>query len=223
MITAVVFDLDDTLYPEQQFVLSGFRAVGDWLEEHYGQSAFFGTASRLFDAGSRGDIFNRALGLLDMNQEEVFVKRLVEVYRQHKPALSLYEDAAWAINRFKAAKKLGLITDGYLLVQQNKVSSLGISRRFDAICYSDQYGRECWKPSPVPYRKIMDDLDCGGNACAYIADNPAKDFVTARALGWLTFQIDRQGGEYAHLVPKLGYEAHCRISSLYELDTLIDA
>jgi len=29
---ALVFDLDDTLFPERDFVLSGFQAVGDWLE-----------------------------------------------------------------------------------------------------------------------------------------------------------------------------------------------
>lgn len=221
MIKAVVFDLDDTLYPEQQFVLSGFRAVSEWLENRDGHTGFFETAAGLFAGGRRGDIFNLALKQIGIDQEKDFVRQLVQVYRDHKPLLKLHEDAGWALDCYRASKKMGLITDGYLAVQQNKVEALGISQHFSAICYSDQYGRECWKPSQVPYRKIMDELSSSGNECMYIADNPAKDFVTARALGWMTVQICRHGSEYAHLVPEPGYEAHYRIASLYELSTLI--
>ena len=35
-LEAVVFDLDDTLYPEADYVLSGFQAVADWAEVHLG-------------------------------------------------------------------------------------------------------------------------------------------------------------------------------------------
>lgn len=221
MIKAVVFDLDDTLYPEQQFVLSGFRAINEWLADRYEETGFFEIAARHFIAGIRDNIFDLALEQLGMNKDKKFVQQLVQIYREHKPSLKLHDDAAWALEYYGASKKLGLITDGYLVVQQNKVEALGIARIFDAICYSDQYGRECWKPSPVPYRKIMDDLSCDGEECVYIADNPAKDFVTARALGWVTVQICRLGGEYVHIAPVPGYEPHYRVSSLYDLSNLI--
>ncbi len=29
---SIIFDLDDTLYPEEQYVLSGFKAVAVWAE-----------------------------------------------------------------------------------------------------------------------------------------------------------------------------------------------
>jgi len=221
VIKAVVFDLDDTLYPEQQFVLSGFRSVSEWLADQYGQTSFLETASGLFAVGTRGNIFDLALKQLGINHGKEFTQQLVKIYREHKPLLQLHEDAMWALDYFRASKKLGLITDGYITVQKNKVFALKISRYLDAICYSDQYGRECWKPSPVPYQKIMDELSCSGNECIYIADNPAKDFVTARLLGWLTVQICRHDAEYVHIVPNPGYEAHYKISSLYELSTLI--
>jgi len=221
VIKAVVFDLDDTLYPEKQFVLSGFRAVSDWLADRYGKPGFFEIATGFFASGTRGNIFDLSLKRLGMNFDNNFVKQLVQVYREHKPLLKLHEDAVWALDSYGASRKLGLITDGYLAVQQNKVEALGISQQFDTICYSDQYGSDCWKPSPVPYNKVMEDLSCSGDECVYVADNPAKDFVTARALGWLTVQICRHGGEYVNLVPLSGYEAHFRIASFYELTTLI--
>ena len=221
MIKAVVFDLDDTLYPEQQYVLCGFQAVGDWLADRYELPDFYETAAGLFAAGTRGDIFDMALKQSGMNPERDLVQNLVQVYREHRPALKLYEDAEWAIDRFRASRKLGVITDGYLAVQKNKVEALGILRYFDVVCYSDQYGRECWKPSPVPYLQVMEALSCAGEECVYVADNPGKDFVTARKLGWMTVQICRPGGEYAHIVPGPGCAARYEISSLYELGALI--
>ena len=56
---AVVFELDDTLYPERQFVLSGFRAVDDWLKAKYRVPGFFAGAEKLFCGWSAGEIIRR--------------------------------------------------------------------------------------------------------------------------------------------------------------------
>ena len=60
---AIVFDLDDTLYPERAYVLSGFRAVAAWAAGELGLPVTQGFAElrRLFDDGVRGDTFNRWL------------------------------------------------------------------------------------------------------------------------------------------------------------------
>ncbi|HJV35987.1 HAD family hydrolase [Geomonas sp.] len=221
MIKAVVFDLDDTLYPERQFVLSGFAAVDGWLSDHHGRTAFYQTAARLFASGRRGDIFDLALEQLGVEREKGLVQELVRVYREHRPALEPFQDALAVLQRLRGAKKLAVITDGYLAVQRSKMAALGIAHYFDAICYSDEGGRECWKPSAVPYRRIMDELCCAGEDCLYVADNPSKDFITARALGWGTVQIRRPDGEYAQLVPAPGYQADSSISTLYELEDLV--
>ena len=36
---AIVFDLDDTLYPEREYVFSAYRAVAKWIERHLGTAA----------------------------------------------------------------------------------------------------------------------------------------------------------------------------------------
>lgn len=221
MINVVVFDLDDTLFPEYQFVLSGFRAVGDWINTEYFVPDFYLTAKKLFEQNQRGNIFNTALEQLEIDYDSRLINQLVRIYREHKPDISLYDDANWALNYFKKYKRIGIITDGYLVTQRNKVFALGISRLVDTIVYSDEHGRNCWKPSTVPYLKVMEELGCRGDECVYIGDNPTKDFITARSLGWTTFQICREEGQYSGIRCEDKYQAKCKIASLYDLKEFI--
>ncbi len=221
MIRAIVFDLDDTLFPEHQFVLSGLRTVGEWVSTYLSRPGFYAKAEQLFREGRRGNIFNLALDQLGMVYDQKLIANLIDVYRNHKPNLSLYEDASWAIDYYKGKKQLGILTDGYLETQRNKVEALGLSEIFEAIVYSDEFGREHWKPSEIPYRKLMEKLTCNGDECVYIADNPGKDFISARALGWQTIHICRKGGEYAHLIAETHHDANNRIVSLFQLKELI--
>ena len=57
---AIIFDMDDTLYPERHYVLSGFRAVAKWFEANYGVSYETSgqTLISLFNKGIRGNTFN---------------------------------------------------------------------------------------------------------------------------------------------------------------------
>ena len=57
---AVVFDLDDTLYAERDYVLSGMGAVAAWVEAELGSGAdeAFAELVALFDQGVRGRVFD---------------------------------------------------------------------------------------------------------------------------------------------------------------------
>lgn len=221
MIRAVVFDLDDTLFSETDYVLSGFKAVSEWIEQKYPVTGFFEKAQDFFEKGNRGTIFDLTLGHLGIPYSANIISEMVKIYREHIPDISLFEDAKWALDYFGKSKKLGIITDGYLTTQKNKVSALGIEDLFDVIVYTDELGRDKWKPCVIPYRKVMEVLCYEGSKCAYIADNPAKDFITAKALGWLTVHIKRPIGQYCKLIPEKGYEADKEIVSLYDLNNII--
>jgi len=79
----VAFDLDDTLYPEQEFVHSGFTAVAQHLAGLglIDAESFFNTATSLFIAGARGNIFDLALERLTVVFPAVRIAELVRVYR----------------------------------------------------------------------------------------------------------------------------------------------
>lgn len=220
MKEVLVFDLDDTLYPEHQYVKSGFRAVGEWLEEELGLSGFQALAVDLFENGERGNIFNQVLAALHIPCTQDLIDQLISVYRSHEPAIRLYDDAAWALRKYEN-HSLGLITDGYLESQQNKVAALGLEEKFETIVFSDELGRENWKPSRVPYERVMAVIGEKGKRFTYIGDNPTKDFVTARLLGWRTIMISREQGEYSSAEIAEGYEADFSITQLYELEQIL--
>jgi putative hydrolase of the HAD superfamily len=223
MISALVFDLDDTLFPERDYVLSGFQAVDAWLRNEKAIAGFEEQAKAEFFAGSRGDIFNRALRSLGVRDEPELVRQMVEVYRAHHPQIRLFPDARWALDHFAQSKKLGLLTDGYLSVQQRKVAALGIAGRFQAIVYSDRFGREGWKPSPLPYAPIAGNLGCEPSECAYVADNPAKDFIAARRLNWFTVRVRRPNTEHFAVRSDQDDEADVEIETLLQLPQALES
>jgi putative hydrolase of the HAD superfamily len=221
MINVVVFDLDDTLFPEKEFVLSGFQAVDNWVLQQYSISGFYEFAKQLFIDGKRGNIFNITLEQLEIKYDIGLIEKLVWVYRSHKPNIKLYEDAVWAIKYLNSHKLLGIITDGFLETQRNKVAALEIVPYLSKIIYSDEYGREFWKPSQKPYLKLMESLGCLGSECVYIGDNPAKDFVAAKKMGWKTIRIFRKNGEYSNIIVDKEYQADFEIFTLFELKKLV--
>lgn len=216
----IVFDLDDTLFAESEFVCSGFRAVDLWLKENRGISGFFERAHALYRQGIRGNIFNLALANTELEAAE-YLDPLVALYRGHTPQLTLLPDAAWALDYCASFGTLGLITDGYAQTQRNKVAALGIARRFAATVYSDDWGKQAWKPSLIPYQKMMEMTDALPESCVYIGDNPNKDFIGARTMGWRSIHIVRPEGEYGNAKVDARYEADCRIDTLYALEGML--
>lgn len=199
---AIVFDLDDTLYPEHDFVLSGFRAVARWAQEHLSIPSGQGYADlcMLHASGVRGDTFNRwlvAQGFAD----EALLAQLVQVYRQHLPRLVPFVEVPGLLDRLHRHYRIGLISDGYLDVQRRKLDALELENCFDAIVFSDEFGRTAWKPSIKPFEVILQRLDVAAPATIYVADNPLKDFLGARQTGMFTVRVQRPGCEYAHLAP----------------------
>lgn len=204
---AVIFDLDDTLYPERQFVFSGFKAVADLILQKFGVQDFFETQKAIFDAGERKKIFDMALTRCGIALDPGIIKAMLQIYRTHDPQIGLYEDVIPTLDYCCKHYKTGIITDGYAATQKNKVHALKLDARFDVIVYSDDFGRENWKPSAVPYQKMCKLLQVKPEQCVYVGDNPDKDFIAAKELGWLTIRVLRQGTEHAKKVAPPAYEA----------------
>lgn len=204
-IRTVVFDLDDTLYPEREYVRSGYRAVeaflrarrgvelplADWLWGRFCS----GRTSGAFDAMNE----HFRLGL---TREDLL--DLVDEYRGHAPSIQPYPDVPGLLDQLGARYRLGLLSDGYLPAQRLKLEALGLGSRFEAIVFTEEIGRDAWKPSPTGFERIREMLDVPHDACAYVSDNPAKDFLAPNALGWLTVQFHRPQQVHAHKPPPPG-------------------
>ena len=223
-VRVIVFDLDDTLFPERQYVQSGFRAVSTYLREKglVGQDVF-PAMWRRFNAGEHSEIFNRVLEEYGIAPQKALIDSLVLAYRTHRPEISLYPDARAMLAYFHGRKPLALLSDGYLQTQTAKLKTLGIRHYFSAIVLTDQLGRDCWKPSPAGFKEIMQTLGSDPAGYVYIGDNPRKDFAAPRQLGWQSIRVRRPNGVYTgEGAPDTDFEAGCMVDDLYQASRLLD-
>ena len=235
-IQAVVFDLDDTLYPEREYAWSGFRAVA---------SAFAGELDdpadtvvdlqRLFDGEHRARVFDALLKERFGEVAPSLVARMVQTYRQHPPVIAPYADVDAALTRLRERYKLGLITDGRAEAQWAKIDALNLRHRFDSIIVTDDLKPDAnlvpltraapdsfSKPHPRAFEVTASRLGVSASSCAYVADNLAKDFVAPNALGWLTIRIARPDGVYGDATCAEHGEAEQTIKTLDDLEALLN-
>ncbi len=199
MITTVIFDLDDTLFDEIDFCRSGFRAAARHLaalSDTRTPDDVFAVIWRCFVTGNRGSTFNFALTELGIPWDTAVIHKLVEIYRTHAPTLSLPEESRATLDELKDKYTLALLTDGYLPTQRLKVQALGIEHYFKAIVYTEELGREYWKPSPRGFEMLIEMLAARPHEMVYVADNEAKDFIAPNRLGMPTIQLLRPRGLY---------------------------
>ena len=214
----LIFDLDDTLYLERDFALSGFKAADEWLRRENGTNGLFDVCRHLFDTGDRTRIFDQALAALGIAADPPLVDLLIDIYRTHQPTITLAPDAERFLSRNAGAVWTGLITDGPVGTQQAKVRALGLEDRLGCIIYTDALGPDRKKPHPHAYELQETWAQPSGLRMVYIADNPLKDFVTPRARGWLTVKLARPERVHRVEAPDAAHQAHVEITTLDQLD-----
>ena len=219
---AVVFDLDDTLYPERQYVRSGYGAVARELRRRLGREERFEEWLWQRFCTGRGD---RALDALveqfGLGLSDEQIGELVQVYRTHGPDIRPYPGVIELLERLREHFRLGLLSDGFLPAQRLKLEALGIERHFHAVVFTESIGRDAWKPSPAGFELARDKLRVAHEACAYVSDNAAKDFIAPNALGWLTVQIRWPGQVHAARPAPPGGEPQTVVDSLDRLERTI--
>lgn len=193
-ILAVVFDLDDTLYAERDYVYSGYGAAARHLRDAFGRREDFQSWlwSR-FLSGQYERAFNALSDHFHLALSDEQIGELVTVYREHSPDIHPGQGIVQMLQRLRGQLDLGILTDGFLPAQQLKLSALRIAHFFDAVVFTETLGRDAWKPSPAGFEAVASRLDVPHPACAYVADNPAKDFVAPNALGWRTIRYRFDG------------------------------
>jgi len=215
----LAFDMDDTLFAEEDYARSGFAAVGQWLEKERGVQGFAAIAQKAFDAGLRGTIFNHTLAELALEGDETLIPTLVDVYRRHRPDIALEPQLRDMLKELSRKAFLCLITDGPLVSQRAKIVALGLETLFDHLRCTDDWGREFWKPQPRAYEEIAECFPMPTpTSYAYIGDNPSKDFVIPRKMGWHSIRLIRTWGLHAN--SKAPSAAHEPERTIHQLSAL---
>lgn len=225
MITTIVFDLDDTLYDEIEYCKSGFLAVAAYLsklQQNLSTEQVYDSLWSQFLAGNHTKTFNSALDELKIRYDNSLIDELIDIYRNHKPQISLPEDSRDVLEILHEKYTLAMLTDGFLPAQQLKVLALGIENYFKCIIYTEELGRQYWKPSPAGFEKLLQTLQSIPEQTIYVADNEKKDFIAPNKLRLRTIKLIRPAGLHEFDAGESAEKAHHEIHKITELPDLLN-
>lgn len=189
-ILGVIFDLDDTLYSEKQYVRSGYKAVAKLL----GDESLVDKLWTYFENGKPAiDELLNELGCIGRKEE------CLEAYREHIPEIKLYDGVVDLIQTLKdRGIKVGIITDGRPEGQRKKLEALGLEKLVDDIIITDALGGvQFRKPNDISFRIMQNRWRIPFEQIIYVGDNPNKDFQAPKQLGMRCMYFENQDGLYS--------------------------
>ncbi|HTE24852.1 HAD family hydrolase [Flavitalea sp.] len=185
--TFFVFDLDDTLYQEIDFLRSAYKNIASAIEPSIKISIY----DEMIERYHRNE--NVFAWIVEQYKEHLGERDaawLISTYRQHIPEIKLSSETAAFIRELRSRKiPTGLITDGRSVTQRNKLKALGIEDLFSEIIISEEFGSE--KPDERNYLHFV--LKYPGKEFYYFGDNTKKDFIIPARLGWTTICVKDSG------------------------------
>jgi putative hydrolase of the HAD superfamily len=202
----IVFDLDDTLYDEIDFVKSGFLEVSEYL----GDKKYFEFMWNEFKINGSGKIFDKLIDKFSIKED---ITKLIEIYRFHTPRITL-PSSSKKVLKYALNYKSAIITDGHYITQKNKYQALGLDKYIDLPIFTDFYHTK--KPELKPFKMVMEKF--ADNEYIYISDNPKKDFIAPKELGWKTLRYKNPNGIYKDIENNADIEVYSREEILKVLD-----
>lgn len=196
-IRGVIFDLDDTLYSEKEYVKSGFNKISKYL-----------SSNKIINK-SKSEIYNELLDffnnknqaidlLLNKYNKNNYKTVCLDMYREHIPNIHLYDGVLELIKELKSNKiKLGIITDGRINGQKNKIKALQLDKYIDDIIITDELGGiQFRKPNDISFRIMQNRWNIPFSQIVYIGDNLSKDFIAPKQLGMNYIYFENVDGLY---------------------------
>jgi putative hydrolase of the HAD superfamily len=174
----IVFDLDDTLYTECDYVDSGIRSVCKRIQTLYGVD-ICADVNKAMAKDPKVDWLALACELA--NLPSTAKDSLLWMYRLHMPDIALCSPCKQALQKIHSeSKAVAILTDGRSVTQRLKLKALGL---LDWPAYiSEDYGTS--KPSAERFRAIQAAYPA--QHYVYVADNVQKDFIGCNPLGWIS-------------------------------------
>jgi FMN phosphatase YigB (HAD superfamily) len=196
----VVVDLDDTLYPQAEYLAGAAAAVGRaatglGLD---GDSVTAALTARLAAGSDTGGTIDGALLAVGTTEADLplLVPPLVAAFTGHEPErLTPYPGVAEALRSLSRAAPLGCLTDGNPAIQAAKLAAVGLPELAEVVVSDVLGGRAFRKPHPAGLTTLADRMGVPVDRLLVIGDRPGKDVAVAAAVGARAIRI-RQG-EYA--------------------------
>ena len=187
----VIFDLDDTLYSEKQYVKSGYKKIAEYIGHQEAEEKLW---NYFLEGKPAIDAYLIEIGAENKKAE------CLDIYRSQMPEINLYDDVAELFQSLKENDiKVGIITDGRPEGQRNKIKALGLEKLVDDIIITDELGGvQFRKPNDISFRIMQCRWRVPFEQMVYIGDNLGKDFQAPRQLGMRRIYIMNEEGLYTN-------------------------
>ena len=185
----ILFDLDDTLYPREIYVQSGFEAVATHVADSWRRS-HDGVLATLRRAHAHGCDRQEFQALCAEHRLPLSViPMLVKTYRQHRPALVLQPAVRSLLQHLRRdGWRIGILTNGDPGVQRRKIEALGLLPLVDSITYAEEHSSR-GKPQPEAFLAAIARLQVQRSSCIHVGDDPVCDVSGAHAAGLRAIRV----------------------------------
>src|SRR5688572_24338004 len=135
-----VFDLDDTLFQEIDFLKSAYRHIANVLQSRISCDLYEEMYTRY---QRKENVFLWIISQYGRFIRDMDINWFLREYREHLPEIQLRSDATLLLQSLREASvPMGLVTDGRSITQRNKLKALGIETFFQDIIISEEFGSE---------------------------------------------------------------------------------
>ena len=222
MITLVIFDPDDTLIPEIDYIKSGFKEVAKYFESNYEFDNAYDELFNLFKKDKKL-VFNRYLDAKGIKYSQDDIHKIVDIYKTHVPDVDFYPDVMPTVSYLKMnGIKGAIVTDGTYKIQKLKTDVVNAKDYFDTIIYTDELGKEFWKPNPKAFELLKENYDFDYSQMIYVGDNPQKDFYISEIYPIHTVRVMRDDAIYEKEKYLDDVEEEYRINDFSDLWSIIE-
>jgi len=204
LIKVIFFDLDETLYDYGSIRKLANQKVAKLVEKLglIGSNTFIQTLRQitkefydkyhglpeLFDRKTR---FREVFKVLNLDVEDKVVVRLADeywnfVFQRIKP----YPDVVPILEVLKKeGYRLGIISDGLIDVQLNRIRALKLEKYFDIFTFSEEVGKN--KPALEIFQLALKKANCEASEAIMVGDNVKTDIAGANRIGMISIWIRR--------------------------------
>lgn len=206
---AVLFDLDDTLWPIAPVILEAEKILYAWLGEHAPRVVERFTVDSLRQARlellARRPEFEIDLGALrhaglvaafeQVGEDARKVELAMTEFFAARNAVIPYDDVVPGLLRLKGRVKLGSVTNGVA-----DLRTIGLAHHFQASVAAREYGRA--KPDPGIFLAGCEALGVAPHETLYVGDDLLLDVQGAQRAGLRAAWMNRTGkvNDLAHEV-----------------------
>lgn len=207
-IKAVLFDLDDTLWPIVPVIRRAEAILHDWLATHapavtaqFGPDELREIRSRLIaaDPACQVDLMRLRHAVLSeafqaCAADQALIGPALEVFQRARNAVTPYDDVLPGLTSLATRLKVGSISNGAADLEE-----IGMAHHFHYSIAAHQHG--CAKPDAAIFHHACAALGVAPAQAVYVGDDPALDVEGAQKAGMLGVWMDRGGTDSGKTLP----------------------